>query len=33
MTTRFIGKNVRKMVVRPIKNSVKNKKQTRGTKQ
>ena len=28
MTTRFIGKNVRKMVVRPIKNSVKNKKQT-----
>lgn len=28
MATRFIGKNVRKMVVRPIKNSVKYKKPT-----
>ena len=28
MATRFIGKNVRKMVVRPIKNSVKYKKST-----
>lgn len=28
MATRFIGKNVRKMVVRPIKNSIKYKKPT-----